>query len=70
MELGAIRTQRATRLRSSGLGDDRNGSPYSRHLLTISAIRAAANLKNGLNAQEFRLFSQVPAMLHHPVASL
>jgi hypothetical protein len=52
------------------LDEDRIGSSYSRHLLTISAIRAAANLKNGLNAQECPLFLQVPTALHHPVASL
>jgi hypothetical protein len=60
MELGAIRTQRATRLRSRGLDEEPNGSPYSRHLLPISAIRVAANIKNGLNAQEFKVFPLVP----------
>jgi len=52
------------------LDEDRNGSPYSRHLLTISAIHGAANDKEGLNAQEFRTFPQVHTVLHPPVAIL
>jgi hypothetical protein len=59
MELGAVPTQRATRLRSRGLGEEPNGSGYSRHFLTFSAIRLSANLKNGLNAQEFSVFPLV-----------
>jgi hypothetical protein len=70
MELGAIRTQRATRLVSRGLDEDRNGSPYSRHLLPNAALPGAANLKNSLNAQEFATFPQVPDVLYRSVASL
>jgi hypothetical protein len=59
MELGAIRTRRAARLGSRGLGQEPNGSLYSRHLLPNSAIRPVANLKKGLNAQEYRSFPLV-----------
>jgi hypothetical protein len=70
MELGAIRTQRATRLRSRGLDEDRNGSLYSRHLFPAAAFPVAANDNEGLNAQEFRAFPQVRSELHLTVASL
>jgi hypothetical protein len=44
---------------STGLGDEPNGSCWSRHLLTGSAIRPAANPKNALNPQDSNVFPQV-----------
>ena len=49
----------AKRLRVDGLGLNRNGSHWSRHLLTNSAIRLRANLKNALNRQDVKAFPQV-----------
>ena len=44
---------------SRGLGDEPNGSRWSRHLLTGSAIRLPANPKNALNRQDANVFPQV-----------
>jgi hypothetical protein len=59
MELGAVEARRANRLRVDGLGLNRNGSRWSRHLLTSSAIRLAANFKKALNRQDAKVFPQV-----------
>jgi hypothetical protein len=44
---------------SNGLGLNRNGSGWWRHLLTNSAIRPSANPKNPLNPQDANVFPQV-----------
>src|SRR5258705_9782848 len=49
MELGAVEARWANRLRVDGLGLNRNGPGGWRHLLTNSALRLQANLKNALN---------------------
>jgi hypothetical protein len=59
MELGAVEARQAKRLRVDGLGLNRNGSGGWRHLLTSSAIRLQANLKNPLNRQDANVFPQV-----------
>jgi hypothetical protein len=59
MELGAVESRRANRLRVAGLGLNRNGSGGWRHLLTDTAIRLQANLKNPLNRQDAKVFTQV-----------
>jgi hypothetical protein len=43
----------------AGLGVNANGSPWSRHLLTLAAFPKAANLKKALNAQDANAFPQV-----------
>jgi len=45
------------------LDDDRIGSPYSRHLFKISAIRGAAKLNEALKPQEAEALLQVPPEL-------
>ncbi|MDT5014822.1 MAG: hypothetical protein QOD39_982 [Mycobacterium sp.] len=52
------------------MGDDRNGSGLSRHLLTSAAFLVAANLKAALKAQEICASPQVPVHLYLAVASL
>ena len=59
---------RASRL-STSLGQDRNGSLRSRHLLPTLALLAAANPNSVLNAQEIEAFSQVQTVRNPAVAS-
>ena len=59
---------RAGRL-STSLGQDRNGSLRSRHLLPTLALLAAANPNSVLNAQEIEAFSQVQTVRNRAVAS-
>ena len=60
---------RAGRFLSTSLGQDRNGSLRSRHLLPTLALLVAANPNSVLNAQEIRAFSQVQTVLNPAVAS-
>ena len=53
----------------TSLGQDRNGSLRSRHLLPTLALLAAANPNSGLTAQEIEAFSQVQTVRNPPVAS-
>ena len=53
----------------TSLGQDRNGSLQSRHLLPTSALLGAANSNSFLNAQEIEAFSQVQTVRNSDVAS-
>ena len=68
MELGAKGQDGPARF-STSLGQDRNGSLRSRHLLPTSAFLAAANPNSVLNAQEIEAFSQVQTVRNSAVAS-
>jgi len=54
---------------STSLGQDRNGSLRSRHLLPTLALWAAANPNSVLNAQKIEASSQVQTVRNPPVAS-
>jgi hypothetical protein len=54
---------------STSLGQDRNGSLRSRHLLPTLALPAAANPNSVLNAQEIEAFPQVQTVRNPAVAS-
>jgi len=69
MELGAVGHGGPLDHGPGGLGQDRIGSPWTRHLLPVTAFPLVANPKKALNAQEFQAFSQVPGELNRAVAS-
>jgi hypothetical protein len=68
MEFGAKGQDGPGRL-STSLGQDRNGSLRSGHVLPTLALLAAANPNSVLNAQEIEAFSQVQTVRYPAVAS-
>jgi len=68
MEFGAKGQDGPGRL-STSLGQDRNGSLRSGHVLPRLALLAAANPNSVLNAQEIEAFSQVQTVRYPAVAS-
>jgi len=68
MEFGAKGQDGPGRL-STSLGQDRNGSLRSGHVLPTLALLAAANPNSVLNAQEIEAFSQVQTVHYPAVAS-